>query len=821
MKLFYQLAIILTLWANVQAIAQEVVIYGTIKDTNGTPLLGVNVSVKGTTRGSSTDGNGAYRIEGLEAGKYTLVASIVSYQIKPKKVILANRQQLRVDFAAEEKAQELDGVTVAGEKPSFSPKEITGATKLPVSYNDLPLSATVIQSELITSRQFTRPETALRMVSGLTPVASPHSQTKADFLARGFFLNSSLGGVLKDGKYYAGTDSPIADVSSIERVEFLKGASSLLYGSAEPGGQLNYVYKQPLAEAAYEANLLYGSWNTFRATLDAGGPIIEDKLLYRATLGVEDSETWQDFSYTERYAPMVSLLYNIGPATTLQLTGEMIIQDANPSNTDAPVVNMLNQDGSGRARFFRTADNWYGGFTNDFSEDLTQVYQASLRHEFSESFNISANFSWNKSERESAAAGYFPFAGPNNTQGLGEPDPETGDLNRLVFAQGRFVNGIASNIDVNYQFNTGVLNHNIVAGASYTRINTQNRNGFSPLVPPGFINNMPPTNIFEPVYVPFEHLRNTNDSPPFAITDWNEDEVGVYVQNLVSIEGTGLKAMLGLRFNNYTYETSSATLWNGIDGPGFPDRDNRFLVPRLGLIYEFAPAFSAYASFSKSIVPIAPIAVDGNTLDDSPDPILGEQFEVGFKGTFFEKLNYTLSLYQLDRENIVVPLSPQLSVQDGVRRSRGIEFDINGSLARGHNLYLSYGYTDTEVVESGINELLEGQRLSGVPEHFFSVWNTYEFKNRFGFGIGAEHRSDWIIQAGTSLLTVPLEEDGYFVANASLFYTLPVRNSEMHFNFTANNIFDEYYFLPTENTVFVKRGAPVGYTFSVNYAFGR
>ncbi|WKN43007.1 TonB-dependent receptor [Tunicatimonas pelagia] len=821
MRILYVMLVVLVINVTGHAQSATATLRGSVTDNDGNGLPGINVQVKNTTLGAATDEAGEFEIKGVTEGRKTIVISSVGYATQTKVIRIEPDSTASLEVQLLTEAQELLEVTVSGAAPGFTPGRITGATKLPVDYQELPLSATVVQSDLIASRQFIRPETALRMVAGLTPVASAHSQTKSNFLARGFFHNSSLGGVLKDGKYYAGTDSPIADVASLDRIEFLKGASSLLYGSAEPGGQLNYVYKQPLEEAAYNINLLAGSWNTFRATLDAGGPIIADKLLYRATLGIENSETWQDFSYTERYAPMLTFLYKITPRTSLQLTGEMIIQDANPSNTDAPAINLTDADGSGQAQIFRVPDNWYAGFTNDYSEDLTQVYQASLRHEFSDNLNATANFSWNKSERESGAGGYFPLAGPENTFGAaGEPNLETGELNRLVFDQGRFVQGTAANVDVNYNGKTGLLNHRLIVGGSYTQITTQNRNGFSPLVPPGFVDEMPPTNIFQPVYVAFNHLTNTEDSPPFAIEDWDQEEYGVYLQDLIKIEGSGLNVMLGLRYNNYQYRSVGNTQWSGEEGSLRPDIDNVSLVPRLGLIYEFTPLLSAYGSFSQSILPIAPIlGANGVVVNDNPEPVEGEQFEFGLKGQLAERLNYTVSLYQLDRQNEVVMISEDESAQDGLRRSRGVEVDASGQLFEGFNFYLSYGYTNTEIVESGVSDALEGERFSGVPEHFFSLWNTYQLPNRLGFGLGAEYRSSWQLQPGSFGQTVPLEEDSYFVVNASAFYQLELTKGALDFNLTVNNIFDEYYFLPTQSLLFIKRGAPLGYSVSVGYSF--
>jgi TonB-linked SusC/RagA family outer membrane protein len=69
---------LLALMVNWVAMAQDRQISGKVTDAaDGTPLPGVNVRVKGTTKGTTTDANGAYKISA--DGKATLVFSSVGY----------------------------------------------------------------------------------------------------------------------------------------------------------------------------------------------------------------------------------------------------------------------------------------------------------------------------------------------------------------------------------------------------------------------------------------------------------------------------------------------------------------------------------------------------------------------------------------------------------------------------------------------------------------------------------------------------------------------------------------------------------------------
>ncbi|MES2063358.1 MAG: TonB-dependent receptor [Bacteroidota bacterium] len=83
-------------------------ITGTVTDAKG-PLPGVNVKLKGTTTGTSTDANGKYKLN-LPDGNGTLVFSFIGYN--SQEVAIGNRQTIDVVMTEESKA--LNEVVVVG-----------------------------------------------------------------------------------------------------------------------------------------------------------------------------------------------------------------------------------------------------------------------------------------------------------------------------------------------------------------------------------------------------------------------------------------------------------------------------------------------------------------------------------------------------------------------------------------------------------------------------------------------------------------------------------------------------------------------------------
>ncbi len=80
------LIVILLFLTSYSGLAQTGSVKGKITDaTTGEELIGANVLIQGTTKGTTTDVNGNYSLDGLEKGSYNLVISYVSYeQIDPE-----------------------------------------------------------------------------------------------------------------------------------------------------------------------------------------------------------------------------------------------------------------------------------------------------------------------------------------------------------------------------------------------------------------------------------------------------------------------------------------------------------------------------------------------------------------------------------------------------------------------------------------------------------------------------------------------------------------------------------------------------------------
>ncbi|HYG15744.1 MAG TPA: carboxypeptidase-like regulatory domain-containing protein, partial [Bacteroidia bacterium] len=94
---------------SISSYAQNGTISGRVIDElTGEELLGATVLIKGTSQGSATDFNGNYVIKNLQAGKYTVVFSYISYGTKEiTDVIVTAGKATTVDVALKEAVLEL------------------------------------------------------------------------------------------------------------------------------------------------------------------------------------------------------------------------------------------------------------------------------------------------------------------------------------------------------------------------------------------------------------------------------------------------------------------------------------------------------------------------------------------------------------------------------------------------------------------------------------------------------------------------------------------------------------------------------------------
>jgi iron complex outermembrane receptor protein len=111
----------------------------------------------------------------------------------------------------------------------YRAKEATIATKTDTPLRDIPQSVQVIDRQVIEDRQVVRLSEVADNVSGVQYYSGYGGLSSTEYYIRGFRTSGSLRNGFRDFGLVSSRD-----VANIERIEFLKGPASVLYGLLEP-----------------------------------------------------------------------------------------------------------------------------------------------------------------------------------------------------------------------------------------------------------------------------------------------------------------------------------------------------------------------------------------------------------------------------------------------------------------------------------------------------------------------------------------------------------------------------------------------------------
>lgn len=161
--------LILLLFGSILALtaqAQIGVICGTVTDAKfKDPLIGATVSIQGTTIGAITDIDGNFRLENLKPGKYTLVASYVSYKTEMiKDVAVVARQESVVRIELSDADLQLQNVVVVAQRKLGTETAVLNTVR-----KSLPV-VNGISAQQISKTQDSDAAEVLRRIPGITIV---------------------------------------------------------------------------------------------------------------------------------------------------------------------------------------------------------------------------------------------------------------------------------------------------------------------------------------------------------------------------------------------------------------------------------------------------------------------------------------------------------------------------------------------------------------------------------------------------------------------------------------------------------------------------
>jgi len=647
---------------------------------------------------------------------------------------------------------------------------------------EAPVSSSGVSRELIEEQGANRLRETLRNVPGVD-FAGTYNNNYDNFRIRGFEL-PRINGFQRNGAPVVHLQQP--SFFPVERVEVLKGPASILNGQLNPGGVINVRTWQPSLTRFRRLTAGYDSFGQGDAAVNVGGPIEgADGAAYRLVAGVLDGDTFKDRVEEHERSLYGSILWPLAADTDLIVTLETSDRE---DIIDDGVVSADRDDPLGaagklpRSRFLgEPVDSEYDN--DHFSLELETLLGA-WEAEFS--------YSYSRNQRR------VRQVRPND---FGHDSPFVNDDGRTVR---RFTNAFIGDrewqtlaAEFRRSFETGPVEHRLGLGADFRlQRNAGTLNSFVADFgtfdgDPSDDNDVDPIDLFEPGYGGEAPFRFADDIDPR-----HSEFAGIHVQDAMHI-GDRWVALVGLRYDQ------------DVDR----DADERTTAesPRLGAVYRLRPSTSVYASYAESFEPVAGVDRNG----DRWEPSRGEQFELGFKQNVFNDALLTAAVFELNKvdELIEDPDDPRFQIQDGERRSRGLEVELSGSVTRRLDMRAGLTHLDTEIVRADANV---GNSFGDVPDTRINLWAGYRLEPRLRVGGGVFYTGE---QYSTD--DNDLELDAYTVVDLFASYRLAQRTT---FQVNIDNVFDEKYFVDAGGFAYpgatgIQFGEPLTARFSLAHEF--
>ena len=360
-----------------------------------------------------------------------------------------------MEAADKRKPTDLDTVEVVGQRVSE-----TTSPKFTQPLLDTPQTITVVPAELMQEQGVTTLRDALRNVPGISMQAGEGGVPAGDNLSlRGFSARTDLfvDGIRDFGGYSR-------DPFNLEQIEVVKGPASSHSGRGSTGGSINLASKVARPGESSSGTLSVGDNSLVRATADINQPLGESSAFRINLLGHSDEVNGRDAVENKRWGVAPSLSFGLGSDTVTSISLFHLEQDNIPDYGQPWVPgtnNALPLSRDSVAPVDRS--NFYGLLDRDYERTDTDMGTLSVTHAFNDDVSVRNVTRFGRSTRDSIITAPR-FASDNSTS-----------INRTAKTRDS-EDTIAANVtDLTARFDSGTVQHTLVAGLEVAREESSNR----------------------------------------------------------------------------------------------------------------------------------------------------------------------------------------------------------------------------------------------------------------------------------------------------------------------------------------------------------
>ena len=735
------------------------------------------VALQGTSFQTQTDENGNYNLTNIPKGSYTLIAFCADKKTHYQEITLS--QDLVLNIRLEDFDNEIEAITVQAER-----ERLLGLTRLQAveEFGIYEAKKTeVIDLKALTANFATNnARQVFARITGLNIWESDQAGLQLGIGGRGLNPNRTSNFNVRQNGYDISADAlgyPEAyytpPVEALERIEIVRGAASLQYGT-QFGGMLNFKFKKGSdKKIQLTSRQSVGSWGFLGSFNSLGGTI--GKLNYYTYYHYKTGQGYRPnsgFGYHNFYA---GLEYQFSPkfSSELQITK----------------MNYLAQQP--------------GGLTDkNFEENPRQSLRA--RNWFTVDWNLFAlNFTYKLNSNTQLNIRNF---------GLLAQRLSLGNLDRINVADfgkertliaGKFQN-FGSETRVLHDYLVGKQKHTFLVGTRIYRGLSTVRQGFGTNGSDANFNFLNPDNLEDSDY------RFPNEN------------YAIFVENIFKINNK-LSLTPGLRWENIRTFAEGYYKRYVIDGAGniivqnkideSLQRKRSFLIAGLGASYKKSPKMEIYANFSQNYRAInftdlrinnPNLRIDANIQDEK-----GFTADLGLRGNTDNLFTYEVTLFYLSYKGKIgqvlrtdTVLFNDFRFRSNISDARNVgveafaEISVLSLLGKEEtpwrwSVFGNFAVIDARYVRTQESSI-RNRKVEMVPPITLKIGNTLKYKNfstTLQYAYTAEHFSD----ASNTRRTASAIEGiipSYSVVDWSFAYDWRMLRAE----FSINNLLNEQYF---------------------------
>ena len=288
---------------------------GTVSTEQGEPIMGASIFVKGLSKGTTSDINGAFLLERIPNNTYVIQVSYIGYNTITKQVVITKSETIQ-NFILKESSYMLEGVVVTSQKREQKNK-------------DVPIAITSYGTDFLENQGTFEYDALSEYVPGFQ--VQIQSVNNPGIVVRGITSDSGDSrveprvSIFQDGVSISKSRGSVVELYDIERVEVLKGPQGTLFGRGAQIGAMHIIQNKAKNEISGSVKLGYGNFNQFLATAHYNAPLVDDKLFFRAAAiyngrdGFIENISGGDLNGKETLAFRTSFKYLLNDDTSLDV----------------------------------------------------------------------------------------------------------------------------------------------------------------------------------------------------------------------------------------------------------------------------------------------------------------------------------------------------------------------------------------------------------------------------------------------------------------------------------------------------------------------